>query len=143
HHLLKTFWDGWGEHQSPDGTLTLTTPTGHVYRTKPFSALLFPSWNTTGEPPPATGMTVPPRTPGRELMMPTRRRTRAQTRAAYITRERELNAVHRELDRAAVAEVSGKHRRNRPEQVIADVIRRSLDRPPGYRPDYRDDPPPF
>ncbi|MDY7000107.1 MAG: DUF222 domain-containing protein, partial [Actinomycetota bacterium] len=40
HHLLKTFWDGWGEHQSPDGTLTLTTPTGHVYRTKPFSALL-------------------------------------------------------------------------------------------------------
>ncbi|MBX7435611.1 HNH endonuclease, partial [Mycobacterium sp. Y57] len=42
HHLMKTFWQGWKEVQLPDGTLQVTTPTGHTYTTKPFSALLFP-----------------------------------------------------------------------------------------------------
>jgi Domain of unknown function (DUF222) len=46
HHLLKTFWcgaGGWREQQLPDGTLILTSPTGHTYTTKPGSALLFPT----------------------------------------------------------------------------------------------------
>jgi hypothetical protein len=42
HHLVKTFW-AWGEKQLPDGTLILTSPTGHTYVTTPGSALLFPS----------------------------------------------------------------------------------------------------
>ena len=46
HHLLKTFWPGWTNTQHPDGTLTITTPTGHTYPTKPASALLFPAWDT-------------------------------------------------------------------------------------------------
>ncbi|PRC46493.1 HNH endonuclease, partial [Mycobacterium sp. ITM-2017-0098] len=36
-----------------------------------------------------------PTHPGRYLMMPTRRRTRAQERAAYIAAERRLNAQDR------------------------------------------------
>ncbi|MEW5809597.1 MAG: DUF222 domain-containing protein [Actinomycetota bacterium] len=94
HHLLKTFWEGWTERQTPDGRLHLISPTGHPYTTAPLSALLFPSWNTRTGPPPTTD-TTPPRTPGRTLMMPTRRRSRAENRAAYITRERTLNARER------------------------------------------------
>ncbi|MEW5813294.1 MAG: DUF222 domain-containing protein [Actinomycetota bacterium] len=94
HHLLKTFWDGWTERQTPDGRLHLIGPTGHRYTTAPLSALLFPSWNTRTGPPPSTE-TTPPRTPGRTLMMPTRHRSRADNRAAYIRRERALNANER------------------------------------------------
>ena len=46
HHLLKTFWcgvGGWREQQLPDGTLIVTSPTGHTYTTKPGSAQLFPT----------------------------------------------------------------------------------------------------
>ncbi|WP_374158481.1 DUF222 domain-containing protein [Mycobacterium sp. G7A2] len=66
HHLLKTFWEGWTEQQRPDGTLHISTPTGHTYTTRPFSALLFPTWTTTTDPPPTTttgtpaGCTAPP-----------------------------------------------------------------------------------
>ena len=157
HHLLKTFWDGWREQQCPDGTLTITTPTGHVYTTKPFSALLFPSWITTGRsdaapPPPAP--TAPPPSPGRGLMMPLRRRTRAQNRAAYIVRARTHNAIARELDRAA-AEKAAQERRAQREaiphnprdpgwherQEAVDAIRSSMNRPIVYG--RSDDPPPF
>lgn len=157
HHLLKTFWDGWREQQCPDGTLTITTPTGHVYTTKPFSALLFPSWITTGRsdaapPPPAP--TAPPPSPGRGLMMPLRRRTRAQNRAVYIVRARTHNAIARELDRAA-AEKAAQERRARREaiphnprdpgwharQEAVDAIRSSMNRPIVYG--RSDDPPPF
>ncbi|MBX7431112.1 HNH endonuclease, partial [Mycobacterium sp. Y57] len=110
HHLLKTFWEGWTEQQLPDGTLRITTPTGHTYTTKPFSALLFPTWRTTTPPPPQSGQPAPPPSPGRALMMPTRRRTREQAKTAYITRERRLNALQRELDRAA-AEQAAEQRR--------------------------------
>ena len=50
HHLVKTFWPGWTDRQLPDGTLLVTTPTGHTYTTKPAAALLFPGWNTTTAP---------------------------------------------------------------------------------------------
>ena len=60
HHLLKTFYGGWHEQQLPDGTLHITTPTGHTYTTRPFSALLFPSWTTTTDPPPPRPRSSPP-----------------------------------------------------------------------------------
>ncbi|KMO66800.1 hypothetical protein MCHUDSM44219_05735 [Mycolicibacterium chubuense] len=135
HHLVKTFWEGWTDTQAADGTVRVTTPTGHTYTTKPFSTLLFPSWNTTtGPPPPASG-TTPPRHPGRTSMMPTRRRTRTQNRAAYITRERELNALQRQHERNADAQATAE--RNAKRQT------RQHDTTGTPPPDYGDDPPPF
>lgn len=88
-HLLKTFWDGWSDIQFPDGTVVWTSPTGKTYVTHPGSRVLFPRWNiaTSPLPPPPT---VDP-TRARTLLMPTRGRTRAQNRAAYVKRERALN----------------------------------------------------
>ena len=155
HHLLKTFCEGWTEHQSPDGTLTITTPTGHTYTTTPFSTLLFPSWTTTTDPPtrPEPTRPTPPPNPGRALKMPRRPRTRAQNRAAYITAARAHNALQAELDRAA-EETAAEQRRARrnaiphnprdPEwharQDAVDALRQSLNRPSGYDPN---EPPPF
>ena len=142
HHLLKTFWEGWTEHQSPDGTLTITTPTGHTYTTTPFSTLLFPSWTTTTDPPTRpepTGPTPPPH-PGRARKMPRRPHTRAQNRAAYITTARAHNALQAELDRAA-EETAAEQRRDIPRKTAAAIraLRQSVNPPP----DYGDDPPPF
>ncbi|BBX66938.1 hypothetical protein [Mycolicibacterium psychrotolerans] len=138
---MKTFWEGWTDTQSPSGAVHVTTPTGHTYTTKPFSALLFPSWNTTTEPPPPASGPTPPRRPGRELMMPTRRRTRAQNRAARITRERELNAIQRQRDEAA-AQAAAESKANR--QARQHHTRPSyLDATGTPPPDYGDDPPPF
>jgi len=92
---LKTFYcgvGGWREQQLPDGTLILTAPTGHTYTTKPGCAQLFPTlcqptatlWAPGDEP------TVPP-SGDRELMMPRRRRTRAENLARRIEAERKLN----------------------------------------------------
>ena len=93
HHLLKTFWvghTGWAEKQYSDGRIEFTSPSGRTYTTTPSGALLFPQLATpTGE------ITLQDRqaNPGadRTLMMPTRRRTRAQERAARIHWERGLN----------------------------------------------------
>ncbi|VEG51471.1 protein of uncharacterised function DUF222 [Mycolicibacterium aurum] len=95
HHLVKTFVPGWSDRQYPDGTVTVTTAAGLTYTTKPLTTLLFPSWNTSTPPPPASPTPPAPPHPGRHLMMPTRRRTRAQNRAARITAERKLNAQER------------------------------------------------
>jgi hypothetical protein len=91
HHLIKTFWPGFTDRQLADGTVIITTPTGHTYTTKPASSLFFPTWAITTPAPPAT-----PAAPGthRTLMMPTRKRTRAQTRADHIKTERALNDAH-------------------------------------------------
>ena len=95
HHLLKTFWcgdNGWAETQHPDGTIVFTSPSGRTYTTTPGGALFFPDLAT-----PAATLTVPqqadppPDNPGRTLMMPTRKRTRAEERAARIDWERGLN----------------------------------------------------
>lgn len=91
HHLLKTFWAGWRDVQRPDGTLTVTSPSGHTYTTKPFAALLFPAWRTAAPPPPRNTVHAAQVISGRELMMPTRRRTRAATRRARISAERKAN----------------------------------------------------
>jgi hypothetical protein len=95
HHLLKTAWcgaGGWRDQQLPDGTLVVTSPTGHTYTTKPGSAALFPAlcqptatlWRPGHEP------AVEPRGE-RGLMMPKRRRTRAENLARRIQAERKLN----------------------------------------------------
>lgn len=131
HHLLKTFWDGWSDTQQPDGSVTITAPTGHTYTTAPLSTLLFPDWNTTTPPatqrPPPDDSTPspPPRDPQRGLMMPLRRRRRSDTRRYRINAERRRNAHQRQLDRiAATAERS-------------DAIS------PIRLPVHGDDPPPF
>lgn len=97
HHLIKTFLPGWTDTQHPDGTLTITDAAGISYATKPFSTLLFPNWNTTTPQPPALKphTPAPPDQHRRNLKMPTRRNTRADNRAAYITRERHLNNLER------------------------------------------------
>ncbi|MCV7384656.1 HNH endonuclease signature motif containing protein [Mycolicibacter longobardus] len=91
HHLLKTFWvgpNGWRDRQEPDGTVIWTAPTGHTYVTTPNGALYFPQLAVpTGE------LNLPEWQPtgSRGLMMPTRRRTRAQDRAYRIWLERNHN----------------------------------------------------
>ena len=100
HHLLKTFWagpGGWSDVQHPDGAIVWTAPSGHTYTTRPASQLVFPDWNTTTKPPPPTD--TPPDTNSettayRGLMMPKRKRTRAQDRAQRIKTERALNDAH-------------------------------------------------
>lgn len=90
HHLLKTFYTGWSDQQLRDGTVIWTAPTGHTYTTKPGGALLFPALAVpTGEL--ALPASAPPASENRGLMMPTRRRTRAQDRAARIAYERGIN----------------------------------------------------
>jgi hypothetical protein len=83
---------GWREQQLPDGTLILTSPTGHTYTTKPGCAQLFP---TLCQPtatlwPPGEEPAVPP-SGDRGVMMPRRRRTRAENLARRIEAERKLN----------------------------------------------------
>ena len=90
HHLLKTFWvgrGGWSDKQLPDGTIVWTTPTGRRKHVPPGSRVLFPDWNTT-TPTPTTPQWAPPPTPGRELTMPLRARTRTQQHRQNITTER-------------------------------------------------------
>jgi hypothetical protein len=107
HHLIKTFWggpDGWRDRQLPDGTVIWTSPTGHTYTTYPGSRLLFPSLCR----PTATVWTGDPPTPSaacdaRAVMMPRRRRSRAQDRARRILAERRLNAAELAAEQAATS----------------------------------------
>lgn len=89
HHLLKTFWEGWSDRQFPDGTVEWTSPTGKTYVTQPGSKVLFPRWNIATSPLPPPNKVD--QSHARSVMMPTRRRTRAENRARYIKRERALN----------------------------------------------------
>ena len=96
HHLLKTFWvgrGGWSDEQLPDGTVVWITPAGLRKHVPPGSRVLFPDWNTT-TPTPATPQWAPPRTPGCELTMPLRARTRTQQHRNNITTERKRNHQH-------------------------------------------------
>lgn len=98
HHLMKTFCfapDGWSEVQSPGGTVTFTDPSGHIYVTKPGSALFFPRFPaaTAQLPPPPP---VPPPDPARTATMPTRRRPRSAEVTARIAAERAQNRRVRE-----------------------------------------------
>jgi hypothetical protein len=90
--LLKTFWTGpgrWSDRQLADGTIVWTAPTGRTYTTRPASRLFFPDWHVaTGDPPEKPTAAA---TSDRDVMMPTRRRTRAQARASRIKAERAQN----------------------------------------------------
>jgi hypothetical protein len=88
---VKTFW-GWHDQQLPDGTIILTSPSGHTYVTTPGSALLFPSLcRPTGELASLeTGPSVD-HCGDRTAMMPRRRRTRQQDRAHRVSAERRQN----------------------------------------------------
>lgn len=93
HHLAKTFWAGWSEVQHPDGTIIWTTPAGHTYTTRPGSALLFPTVNTTSAPVDLPAQ--PPTSPSKIRTMPTRRqRNRAKTIRYRIKAERALNDAY-------------------------------------------------
>ncbi len=106
HHLLKTFYagpNGWRDRQEPDGTVVWTSPTGHTYITKPGGSLFFPVLAVpTGTLALPTGM--PPPGENRGLMMPARRQTRAQDRAARISWERGINEARIAAEAARHAE---------------------------------------
>ena len=93
---FETFWTGehgWRDRQLPNGTVIWTSPTGHTYTTRPGSALLFPS---LCEPTAALSLPEPDSVVSgdRGVMMPKRRRTRAQDRAYRIDAERRLNDAY-------------------------------------------------
>ncbi|AFJ37294.1 13e12 repeat-containing protein [Mycobacterium sp. MOTT36Y] len=116
---MKTFW-GWRDQQLPDGTLIFTSPAGQTYVTTPGSALLFPSLCAPTGDLPAPAAPRPEPCGERTAMMPQRRRTRTQDRAARIAGERKHNRDARLARRALPATCSW---------------------PTVYGPD--DDPPPF
>jgi hypothetical protein len=87
HHLIKTFCGGWSDRQLPDGTIVLTAPTGHVYRTEPHGAAMFPALaQPTGELDIPQALQTPEA--DRSAMMPRRKQTRDQDRRDRITAER-------------------------------------------------------
>ncbi|WP_319449571.1 MULTISPECIES: DUF222 domain-containing protein [unclassified Mycobacterium] len=90
HHLLKTFWPGWHDEQSPDGTVHWTDPDGHTATTHPGSRLLFPELCTPTAEFTTTG--TPPAKHTSGLTMPKRKTTRTQDRRQRIDHERKLNA---------------------------------------------------
>jgi hypothetical protein len=68
------------------------SPTGKTYKTRPGSRIFFPAWNTTTAPLPPPSPVV--QKPGRGIMMPRRRHTRAAERTRRIHEERALNDTH-------------------------------------------------
>ncbi len=95
HHLLKTFC-GWRDQQLPDGTIIWRLPGGRTYVTTPGSALLFPSLCApTGDLPTPNADAASGYCGDRSAMMPKRKRTRDQDRAARIATERRHNREFR------------------------------------------------
>ncbi|WP_027332279.1 HNH endonuclease signature motif containing protein [Mycolicibacterium tusciae] len=91
HHHLKTFWTGdWELKLLPDGAAVWTSPTGRTYTTHPGCRSYFPDWDTNTGELPAPSKTETSSTE-RGVMMPLRKRTRAQDREARIKAEREQN----------------------------------------------------
>jgi len=100
HHLLKTF-GGWRDKQLPDGTVIWLLPDRRSYVTTPGSALLFPNLCApTGDLPP-TSLTPVSQCGSREMLMPTRTRTRRQGRAQRVEAERRQNRRLRVAAKAA------------------------------------------
>ncbi|TLH65738.1 HNH endonuclease signature motif containing protein [Mycolicibacterium phocaicum] len=126
HHLLKTFYggpDGWQDRQQPDGTIVWTAPTGHTYISVPESRILFPRTITDTplpNPPPDAGDLDTTTAPGRDIMMPIRRRTRAQDQAQQIAYERALNQADIDAQEAA-REAFARQRKEREEREAAQT----------------------
>jgi hypothetical protein len=93
HHLLKTFYagyGGWTDRQLPDGTVEWTAPSGHTYTTSPDGSFFFPVLAaSTGKLEVVRGIEAP--NLARGLMMPRRKRTRAEDRHYRIVSERRIN----------------------------------------------------
>jgi hypothetical protein len=93
HHLLKTFYTGvggWADRQLPDGTVEWTAPSGHTYTTTPGGSFFFPVLATsTGEL--KVACSDESSSGARGLMMPRRKRTRAEDRRYRIAAERQIN----------------------------------------------------
>jgi hypothetical protein len=71
----------------PDGTIILIAPTGHIYRTEPHGAALFPALGqSSGELDIPPALQVPET--DRTAMMPRRKQTRDQDRRGRINDER-------------------------------------------------------
>ncbi|MGE2719885.1 HNH endonuclease signature motif containing protein [Mycolicibacterium celeriflavum] len=94
HHLIKTFFggpQGWTDRQLSDGTIELIAPTGHVWRTEPHGASMFPA---LGQP--MNEFEVPaeisPESGDRVLMMPRRKQSREDDRRDRIKAERRQRA---------------------------------------------------
>lgn len=85
----KTFHPGWSDSQTADGTVTITTPTGHTYT----SRLYFPGVDTTSAP---VQRGSPRKTHGdnRTSKMPKRKRPKAKDRAHRIAAKRALNDAY-------------------------------------------------
>ncbi|MCX8561313.1 DUF222 domain-containing protein [Mycolicibacterium mucogenicum] len=127
HHLLKTFYggpDGWRDRQEPDGTVVWTAPTGHTYISAPGSRILFPRKVTDTplpNPPPDDTDLDTTTAPSRDIMMPIRRRTRAQNQAQRIAYERALNQA--DIDaREAAQEAFDRQRKERQEREAAEAV---------------------
>ena len=140
HHNLKTWWtgeDGWTDRQHPDGTVTVTSPSGTTYTTKPGSSQLFPGWNITTAASPPTGP-PPTRASGAEVKVTKRQRTRAQDHAYRIKAERERNAAlntatrHRAADTAALLAKRRAAAHNQPHSWETDASTTDDDDPPPY-----------
>ena len=105
HHLVKTF-GGWADRQCPDGTIVLTSPTGHTYNTEAHGAAMFPALAQ-----PTAELDLPTIGPDsdRLAMMPRRKQTRAQDRRDRINAERrqrsELIAEEQRQHQAWLAEI--------------------------------------
>jgi hypothetical protein len=91
-----------------DGTVIFTAPSGRTYTTKPGGGLLFPILATpTGEAPMRNVAADP--SEGRGLMMPRRKKTRAENRRDRITAERRINEQRLKREQWLVEELR-KHR---------------------------------
>ena len=136
HHLLKTFYGGphgWRDRQQPDGSIVWTAPTGHTYTSVPESRILFPDKNTDtplpdGAVADVTDLDMPPAA-GRAVMMPIRRRTRAQNQAQHIAHERALNNTEIQEAAAAKAEFE-RQRAERQARETAEAAAAEADLPP-------------
>ena len=93
HHLQKTFYTGrggWTDRQLPDGTVEWTAPSGHTYATTPSGSDFFPLLGaSTGEL--RVVRRIESTSLAKGLMMPRRKRTRAEDRRYRIASERQIN----------------------------------------------------
>ena len=148
HHLLKTFYggpDGWRDRQQPDGSIVWTAPTGHTYISVPESRILFPRTVTDTplpNPPPNGTDLDTTAAPGRGVMMPLRRRTRAQDQAQQIAYERALNQADIDAEEAA-QEAFDRLRKERQEREARRAEEQQSHETTEHRPVDSDIPPPL
>lgn len=113
-----------------------TAPTGHTYTSVPESRILFPDRITdttlpSPSPPDATDLDTPP-APGGGIMMPTRRRTRAQHLDQQIAYERALNEADLEARAAAEEACARRHAARQAARKAAEAAEQQDIPPPTH-----------